>query len=255
MQLTGVRAIVTGASGGIGLATARAIAGAGATHVGLLGRTQEKLEAAVQTLKGNHPPGEITPILADVRDPDALKEGFGNFVQHAGGLDVLVNSAGVLLDGALLSISFKGISRYSLDDWQTTMDTNLKGVFLCSQLAVEHMVRKRTKGVIVNISSYSRQGRAWQAAYSASKGGVASMTFTLAQELAPYGIRCVAIAPGMVDTSMAQQGSEEFRKKILDHVAVGRLGRPEEIAHGVLFCIENDFFNGRVLELDGGAFG
>jgi 3-oxoacyl-[acyl-carrier protein] reductase len=255
MELNTVRAIVTGASSGIGLAIAQALADAGAAHVGLLGRSQEKLDAAVEGLKARAISGGIVPILADVRDADALKEGFAKFVQQAGGLDVLVNNAGVLLDGAVLSISFKGISRYSQDDWQTTMDTNLKGAFLSAQLAVEHMVRKRTKGVIVNLSSYSRQGRPWQAAYSASKGGIASLSLTLAQELAPYGIRCVAIAPGMIDTAMAQRGSEEVRKKILDHVAVGRLGRPDEVAHAVLFCIENDFFNGRVLELDGGAFG
>ncbi len=255
MDVKEVRAIVTGASGGIGLATARALAGAGASYVGLLARSQEKLDAAIESLKQQGSSGAMIPILADVRDPEALKEGFGNFIEQAGGLDVLVNNAGVLLDGALFAVSFKGISRYGLDDWQTTMDVNLKGVFLCSQLAVEQMVRKRIKGTIVNISSYSRQGRTWQAAYSASKGGVASMTLTLAQELAPYGIRCVAVAPGMVETSMAQKGSEEFRKKILDHVAVRRMGRPEEVAHAVLFCIENDFFNGRVLELDGGAFG
>ena len=254
MDLKAVRAIVTGASGGIGLTTARALAEAGASHVGLLARSQEKLDAAVESLK-QASPGVIIPILADVRDGDALKEGFGNFVEQAGGLDVLVNNAGVLLDGALLSVSFKGISRYSLEDWEATMDVNLKGVFLCSQIGVEQMVRKRTKGVIVNISSYSRQGRPWQAAYSASKGGVASMTLTLAQELAPYGIRCAAVAPGLVETAMAQKGSEQFRQKILDHVAAGRMGRPEEVAHAVLFCIENDFFNGRVLELDGGAFG
>ena len=81
------------------------------------------------------------------------------------------------------------------------------------------------------------------------------MTFTLAQELAPSGVRCVAIAPGVVDTPMAAKIPEAYRKQMLEHVAVGRMGRPEEIAHGVLFCVENDFFNGRVLELDGGAFG
>ena len=255
MDLKGIRAIVTGASSGIGLATARAILEAGASHVGLLARSREKLDAAVESLSGGGHAGRVLPLLADVRDSEPLKENFTNFVSEAGGLDVLVNNAGVLLEGALLAVSFKGISRYGLEDWQTTVDTNLKGVFLCSQLAVEHMFRKRCKGVIINVSSYSRQGRTGQAAYSASKGGVASMTFTLAQELAPYGIRCVAIAPGLVDTSMAEKGSEEFRKQMLAHVPLGRMARPEEIAHGVLFCIENDFFNGRVLELDGGAFG
>ena len=194
-------------------------------------------------------------MLADVRDGEALAACFAEYVKQAGGLDVLVNNAGVLLEGVVFSLSFKGLHRYSLDDWQTTVDTNLKGVFLCSQLAVEQMFRKRCKGVIVNVSSYSRQGRVAQAAYSASKGGVASMTFSLAQELAPYGIRCVAVAPGLVETAMAEHGSEDFRKKMLDHVAVGRMGRPDEIAHGILFCIQNEFFNGRVLELDGGAFG
>jgi 3-oxoacyl-[acyl-carrier protein] reductase len=77
----------------------------------------------------------------------------------------------------------------------------------------------------------------------------------LAQELAPYGIRCVAIAPGLVDTPMAAKLPAEARRQMLEHIAVHRLGRPEEVAHAVLFCVENDFFNGRILELDGGAFG
>ncbi len=81
------------------------------------------------------------------------------------------------------------------------------------------------------------------------------MTFTLALELMPYNIRCVAIAPGLVQTPMADKIPEDARNKMISNVAVGRMGQPEEIAHGVLFCIENDFFNGRVLELDGGAFG
>ncbi|MGD0382168.1 MAG: SDR family oxidoreductase, partial [Thermoguttaceae bacterium] len=155
----------------------------------------------------------------------------------------------------LLSFSFRGIKRYAQEDWQTSIDTNLKGPFLCAQLAVEHMFRKRCKGVIINISSISRLGRAGQTAYSASKGGLTSMTFTLAQELMPYNIRCVAIAPGLVQTPMADKIPEDARKKMISSVAVGRMGRPEEIAHGILFCIENDFFNGRVLELDGGIFG
>ena len=255
MDVSGIRAIVTGASSGIGLATAQALLDAGAAHVGLLARNEEKLAAAAEDLGKKGPSGELIPLPADVRDADALAASFASFVKEAGGLDVLVNSAGVLIDGPLFAFSFKGISRYGLDDWQATVDTNLKGPFLCSQLAIEHMFKKRSKGVIVNISSYSREGRVGQSAYSATKGGVASMTFTLAQELKPYGIRCVAIAPGLIETPMAEAGAEEFRKQMLDHVAAGRMGRPEEIAHGVLFCIENDFFNGRVLELDGGAFG
>jgi 3-oxoacyl-[acyl-carrier protein] reductase len=255
MKLHGVRAMVTGAASGIGLATVKSLLQSGASHVGLLARSEQKIKDALAALDFPGENDRIIPLTADVRDPEMLSKAFQTFMQTAGGLDVLVNNAGVLLDGALVSFSFRGVERYRLADWQTTLETNLQSVFLCSQLAVEHMFRKRCKGVIVNISSISRQGRAGQTAYSASKGGIASLTFTLAQELAPYGIRCAAIAPGLVDTPMAAKIPEEARKIMLTHVAAGRMGRPEEIAHGVLFCIENDFFNGRVLELDGGAFG
>jgi 3-oxoacyl-[acyl-carrier protein] reductase len=254
MNLSGIRAIVTGATGGIGSATVKALLEKGVAQVGLLARNEEKVRAAMDAFSSNES-SRVLPLVADVRSPDDLTKAFDAFVQAAGGLEVLVNNAGVLLDGALVSFSFRGVQRYSLENWQNTLETNLRSVFLCSQLAVERMFRKRCKGVIVNISSISRQGRAGQTAYSASKGGIASLTATLAQELAPYAIRCAAIAPGLVDTPMAAQIPEEARKNMLEHVAVGRMGRAAEIAHGVLFCVENDFFNGRMLELDGGAFG
>jgi 3-oxoacyl-[acyl-carrier protein] reductase len=105
-----------------------------------------------------------------------------------------------------------------------------------------------------HLSSIARGGRAGLAAYSASKGGLASLTASLALELAPYRIRCVAIAPGMIDTPMTAQIPEAYRKETLSHVAAGRLGTPAEVAHAARFCVENDYFNGRVLEIDGGAF-
>lgn len=254
MKINGIRAIVTGAAGGIGSATVKALLEKGAAQVGFLARDEEQIRTALKSFTAEELL-RIVPLPADVRNPEELTKAFETFLQAAGGLDVLVNNAGVLLDGALVSFSFRGVQRYSLENWQNTIDTNLRSVFLCSQIAVEQMFRKRSKGVIVNISSVSREGRPGQTAYSASKGGITSLTYTLAQELAPYGIRCTAIAPGLVDTPMAAKIPVEARKKMIEHVAVGRIGRPEEIAHGVLFCIENDFFNGRVLELDGGAFG
>jgi 3-oxoacyl-[acyl-carrier protein] reductase len=254
MKTNGIRAIVTGAAGGIGSATVKALLGKGAAHVGFLARNEEKINTALGAFTEEELT-RIVPLPADVRNPEELAKAFDSFIQATGGLDVLVNNAGVLLDGALLSFSFRGVQRYSLENWQNTIDTNLRSVFLCSQIAVEQMFRKRCKGVIINISSISRQGRSGQTAYSASKGGIASITYTLAQELAPYGIRCAAIAPGLVDTPMAAKIPQEAKNKMIEHVAIGRIGRPEEIAHGVVFCIENDFFNGRVLELDGGAFG
>jgi 3-oxoacyl-[acyl-carrier protein] reductase len=254
MELNGVRAIITGAASGIGFATAKALLEAGAARVGLVARDPAKLSAAVDALK-EAGGDRITALEADVTDGDALAKAFATFAEAAGKLDVLVNNAGVLLDGAMVSFSFKGAARYPLESWRATLDTNLTGTFLCAQLAAEQMIRKRSKGVIINMSSISRQGRSGQTAYSATKGAVVSMTATLAQELAPFKIRCVAIAPGLVDTPMAERIPEDYRKTMLSHVAAGRMGKPEEIAHGVAFCIQNEFFNGRVLELDGGAFG
>jgi 3-oxoacyl-[acyl-carrier protein] reductase len=255
MKTSGIRAIVTGATGGIGLATVKTLLDEGAAKVGILARNEEKIHKAIESFESAGVASRLVPLLADVRQPEELSKAFEDFIRITDGLDVLVNNAGVLLDGALLSFSFRGLQRYSLENWQNTIDTNLRGTFLCSQIAVEHMFRKRCKGVIINISSISRQGRAGQTAYSASKGAIASLTYTLAQELAPYGIRCTGIAPGLIDTPMAAIIPEEARKKMLEQVAVHRMGQPEEIAQGVIFCIQNEFFNGRVLELDGGAFG
>jgi 3-oxoacyl-[acyl-carrier protein] reductase len=255
MKVSDVNAIVTGGASGIGLATARVLLEAGAPRVGILARDPAKVEAAAKTLGEQWGSERVVSLEADVRDPAALERCFDAFLEAAGKLHVLVNSAGVLLDGAVVSFSFKGVSRYPLDAWRTTLDTNLTGTFLCSQLAIERMLRKRTRGVIVNVSSVSRKGRPGQAAYSATKGGVVSLTLTLAQELAPFKIRCVAIAPGLIETPMAERIPEDYRKQMLEHVAAGRLGTPEEAAHAVRFCVENDYFNGRVLELDGAAYG
>jgi 3-oxoacyl-[acyl-carrier protein] reductase len=161
-----------------------------------------------------------------------------------------------------MSVSFAGVKRYPLEQWETTLDTNLTGAFLVSREAIAAMLRSRIpnsspdecRGLVVTISSISRLGRAGQAAYSASKGALVSLAVTLAQELAPSRIRSVAIAPGLVDTPMAARIPQVHRSEMLDRVTVGRMGCPDEIAHAVRFCIENEFFNGRVLEIDGGAF-
>lgn len=254
MRINEQSAVVTGASGGIGKAIAKALIDSGIANVGILVKNPKMVETA---LAGIAPPdytGRIIPLVADLREKDQLTSAFKTFMDQAGHLSILVNNAGVLLDGAMAAISFRGMVRYPLEKWQQTIETNLTGTFLCSQMAAEYMMKQRTPGIILNISSISRKGRAGQVAYSASKGGVASMTYTLAQELRPFGIRAVGIAPGIVDTAMAQRIPETHRKEMIQRVSAGRMGTPEEIAHGAIFCIENDYFNGRILELDGGAF-
>jgi 3-oxoacyl-[acyl-carrier protein] reductase len=258
-----IHGIVTGAAGGIGLATCRMLLDSGASKVGMLDCDKSRLLAAWEGLAATYSPDRVAHYVTDVRVLDQVKSAIRQFEDWAGSLNVVVNCAGVLLDGGVSSVSFRGVKQYPLEHWDTTVDTNLKGVFLVVREAIVPILRSKipigsagdsSQGLIVTISSISRLGRAGQAAYSASKGALVSLAVTLAQELASYRIRSVAIAPGLVDTPMAAQIPESHRQDMLDRVALKRMGRPEEIAHAVRFCIENEFFNGRVLELDGGAF-
>ncbi|HZU96734.1 MAG TPA: SDR family NAD(P)-dependent oxidoreductase [Planctomycetota bacterium] len=254
---------MTGATGGIGRAVCEMLVSGGA-HVGLLGRDAQKLALLRASLEEKCPGGRTSVLVADMGDAEKVRTAIAGFASEVGGLEVLVNNAGVLRDGALYGVSFRGPSRYPLEKWNETLQTNLTGAFVAAQVAVEHMLKKKTglpaesasesRGLIINVSSISRSGRAGQSAYSASKGALVSLTATLAQELAPHRIRCVAVAPGLVDTSMAAAIPEHARKEMLARSAVGRIGRPEEIAHAMRFAIENELFNGRVIEIDGGVF-
>jgi 3-oxoacyl-[acyl-carrier protein] reductase len=255
VQIAASKVIVTGATGGIGQATVRTLLAHGCERVGLLARNADALSSLVQQLGTTWDPERIVPLVADVSDADEVSAAFAQFDQAAGGLNVLVNNAGILVEGLIFSASFKGIQRFSFDAWKRVIDTNLGGTFLCAQLAAERMIRKRQPGVIVNISSHSRMGRVAQSAYSASKGGVDALTFTLARELRGHGIRCCAVAPGLTDTPLLRDIDQGLLDKAVAEICVGRPGQPEEVAHGIRFCIENEFFNGRVLELDGGTFG
>jgi len=262
MRTDSINGIVTGAAGGIGLAICRMLLEAGAPKVGMLDSQPEKLQAAREELAAAYAPDRVRQFCLDVRDQEKVARAVEQFAEWAGGLNLAVNCAGVLLDGAVMSVSFAGVKRYPLEQWETTLDTNLTGAFLVSREAIAAMLRSRIpnsspdecRGLVVTISSISRLGRAGQAAYSASKGALVSLAVTLAQELAPSRIRSVAIAPGLVDTPMAARIPQVHRSEMLDRVTVGRMGCPDEIAHAVRFCIENEFFNGRVLEIDGGAF-
>jgi 3-oxoacyl-[acyl-carrier protein] reductase len=137
--------------------------------------------------------------------------------------------------------------------WNRVLAADLSSVFLMTLCVVEKMITARTKGVIVNISSVSAAGNAGQSAYSAAKAGVNALTAVWAKELSLMGIRVVAVAPGFTETESTRQAlSEAVLRETVKKVPLKRLGRPEEIADGVLSVIKNDFFNGKVFELDGG---
>ena len=163
------------------------------------------------------------------------------------------NNAGILRDGMLVKVKDGEIvDRMSLEQWQQVIDINLTGVFLCGREAATSMIRNQNGGVIINISSISRAGNIGQSNYAASKSGVAALTTTWARELARYGIRCVAIAPGVFETEMVASMKDEAKARITSAIPLNRTGTLDELASTVRFITENDYLNGRILELDGG---
>jgi 3-oxoacyl-[acyl-carrier protein] reductase len=174
-------------------------------------------------------------------------------VRDFGSLDVIINNAGIVKDALLIKVKDgEVVGKMSLEQWRAVIDVNLTGVFLCAREAAERMIKLAKGGVIVNISSISRHGNAGQSNYSAAKSGVASMTVVWARELARYGIRVGSIAPGFTHTDILASMKPEVLEKVIAPVPLKRLGRPDEIAHASQFIIENDFFTGRCLDLDGG---
>ena len=166
-------------------------------------------------------------------------------------VDVLVNNAGITKDGLLLKKKDGLVSTMSLQDFQQVLQVNLTGVFLCGRAAALRMANA-SGGVIINISSVSRSGNFGQSNYSAAKAAVDAMTVTWSRELARYGIRCAAVAPGYLQTEMTAAMRPEILDKITAQVPLKRLGLMSEIASTVSFIINNDFVNGKIIEVDGG---
>ncbi len=170
-----------------------------------------------------------------------------------GGLDGLVNNAGIVRDAMLVKVrDGKVVGKMTLADWQAVIDVNLTGVFLCAREAAQRMISAARRGVIVNVSSICRAGNLGQSNYSAAKAGVAAMTVVWAKELARYGIRVGAVAPGFIRTPMVESMKPEALARMTAPIPLGRLGEPEEIAQAVGFIFENELFTGRCLEVDAG---
>ncbi len=248
MDINGTICVVTGVGRGLGRQIATDLARKGARVYGCDIRADAfenfKGEAAQENL-------DIAFSVCDVSDEAAVIEFFDHIAGQEGRLDVLVNNAGILRDGLLVSIKDGQVSRMSLADFQSVVNVNLTGVFLCAREAASIMAISGG-GVIVNLSSVSRAGNFGQTNYSAAKAGVDAMTVTWSKELARYNIRVVAIAPGYIATDMVAGIKPAILDKLIATVPLKRLGQMPEICHAVQFVIENDFVNGRVLEIDGG---
>ncbi|AHY41931.1 KR domain-containing protein [Stutzerimonas decontaminans] len=249
MQLQDKVIIVTGGGQGLGRAMGEYLASKGA-RLALVDLNQERLDEAVAACKAAG--GDARAYLCNVANEEQVSDMVARVAEDFGGLHGLVNNAGILRDGLLLKVKDGEISKMSLAQWQAVIDVNLTGVFLCTREVAAKMVELKSEGAIINISSISRAGNMGQTNYSAAKAGVASATVVWAKELARYGIRVAGVAPGFIETEMVASMKPEALEKMTAGIPLRRMGKPAEIAHSVAYIFENDYYTGRILELDGG---
>jgi 3-oxoacyl-[acyl-carrier protein] reductase len=250
MQLQSKLVAITGAGKGIGRAMALTFAKKGANlallDVNPADLDETKVQCAALGVRAER-------YLCNVSDEEQVITACNSVVSDFGRFDVLVNNAGITRDALLVKAQEgKVTAKMSLDQWQAVINVNLTGVFLCAREAAERMIALGQGGVIINISSISRSGNVGQTNYTAAKAGVTAMGVTWAKELARYGIRVGSIAPGFTRTEILSAMKPEILEKAIAPVPLKRLGEADEIAHGAIFIAENDFFTGRVLEIDGG---
>ncbi len=250
MDIKGKTIVVTGGGQGLGRAMAVYLAGGGAS-LALIDLNEERLAETVQLCCAAG--GKAHSYLANVAREEDVITTFDRIIADTGAVHGLINNAGILRDGLLLKAKDGKVEkRMSLAEWQAVIDVNLTGVFLCGREAATRMIEHGNPGVIINISSVSRAGNMGQTNYSAAKAGVATMAVTWAKELARYGIRTAAIAPGFIATDMVASMKPEALEKMTAGIPLRRLGAPDEIAHTARFIFENDYVTGRVFEIDGG---
>ncbi|CAG22978.1 SDR family oxidoreductase [Photobacterium profundum] len=240
---------ITGAGQGLGQMMAVTLAQSGA-ELALLDVNEEALRKTQDQCHMLSTKAMIYKV--DVTNEAEVVQAFNDIIEDFGQLDGLINNAGILRDGLLVKAKDGEISKMSLDQFNAVMDVNVTGSFLCGREAAVKMIQTERKGVIINISSVARAGNIGQTNYAASKAAVATMATCWAKELARYGIRAAAIAPGVVNTAMAEQLKPEAVERLKKMVPVGRIGETSEIAHAAKYIFESDYFTGRVLEVDGG---
>ena len=237
-------AIVTGAGRGIGHAIATRLAkeGARVASVSRSAETSQRTADEINNLRAD----AAKAYAVDVANHAAVQETGAKILQDFGRVDILINNAGVTRDGLSM--------RMSMEDWDTVLDTNLKGAFSFIQAVMRSMIKQRS-GRIINISSIAGlTGNAGQANYAASKAGLIGLTKTLARELASRGITVNAVAPGFIATDMTEVLPDQVKEAILGKIPLGKFGEAEDIAAAVAFLAapEAKFITGQVLTVDGG---
>jgi len=250
MQIKDKVIAVTGGGRGLGRAMALAFADKGG-HVALIDLNEAEL-AETRTLVEAKGVRAATYVANVSREEDVIAA-LDGVVRDLGRLDVMINNAGITRDGLLVKAKDgQVVSKMSMEQWNAVIGVNLTGVFLGGREAAERMIKLGNGGVIINISSVSREGNVGQTNYSAAKAGVTAMTVVWAKELARFGIRAGAIAPGFCATEILSAMKPEVLEKVMAPVPLKRLGEPAEVAHTAVYIAENDFFTGRTIGLDGG---
>jgi 3-oxoacyl-[acyl-carrier protein] reductase len=245
MELSDLRIIVTGAAQGMGAHFARRLAEAGAKVAA--GDVNEQGLAAL--------PAGIHRRRLDVSDEADVAAFVGWAQGTMGGLNALVNNAGIIRDGLLVKKDRDTgeVTTLSRKDWDAVIGVNLTGATLMAREVVAAMARAGTRpGVLVNLSSIARHGNRGQSNYVAAKAALAANTVTWAREFAPFGVRVGAIAPGMIETPMTQGMNQKARDALVAMIPVGRIGVPDDIWRALRFVLECDYFSGRCVDVDGG---
>ncbi len=242
--MDGKVALVTGASRGIGAVVAHRLAQAGA-RVGVnFHSSSDAAEIVVDSI--NKAGGEAILVGGDVSLEEPAEKVIKNLVDHYGRIDILVNNAGINKDQLLI--------RMKPEDFDSVMNVNLRGAFLCTRYAMTHMIRQRS-GRVINMSSVvGLSGNPGQANYAAAKAGLVGLTKAVAREVASRNVTVNALAPGYITTAMVDELSEETQDKILSTIPMGRFGTPEDVAEAVIFLAGDgaSYITGQVLTIDGG---
>lgn len=242
--LEGKTALVTGASRGIGRAAALALAQAGAAVVINYARSDKEARLVLEEIE--QAGGRAALAQADVADYQACENMVQCALDHFQRIDILINNAGITRDNLL--------ARMKPDEWQEVLDTNLTGTFNCTRAVIKPLLKQKSGGRIINITSVAGlYGNSGQANYAAAKGGVISFTRSLAKELGSRRITVNAVAPGVIETDMTARLPESVKAQMLARIALERFGRPEDVAEVILFlAAAGAYITGQVIAVDGG---
>lgn len=251
-RLLGQVAVVTGGSRGIGRSICEALWAEGASVALNYARSAQQAEAFAAELQERRIPGaadqKAIAVGFDVGSESSVEEGMKSILSHFPAVDILVNNAGIAIDGLL--VRTKG------EDWMKIINTNLSSCFFCSRAVAKGMMKNR-RGRIINMSSViGEMGNAGQMAYSASKSGIFGLTKSLAKELGSRGITVNAVTPGFIETDMTAEMSDEQRNALLSQIALGRLGKVEDVAKLVTFLAspEAGYITGQIIGVNGGLY-